>query len=79
MLDYDLDEYLTGPEVARMLGDIPILVVSRNASSLTDTKGWGANIKGFFQKKNGVPQLLDLVLEIASNHAQASPKAVIGP
>lgn len=64
VLDYDLGENLTGADVARSLGDVPVMLVSANPDWLPECSG---NIKGIFDKKYGISQMLNEVMEIAES------------
>lgn len=66
IIDFYLDEDLYGPDIARLLGATPVVLVSRSTAWLSEGSAWrGQNIQTFFHKRFGVPKLLDTVLAIS--------------
>ena len=65
IIDYSLDEDLLGVDVARLLGATPVLLISRSSVWLQNVSVNGGNIKQVFDKKYGVPRLLDTAIEVA--------------
>ncbi len=69
IIDYYLDgmkDYLTGTEVATVLEETPIILVSSSDRCLSDSQNWPSSIKKFLNKKSGVQTILTTALELKS-------------
>lgn len=58
ILDFDLELGLLGPQIARLLGDTPVILISRKARHMDEGAHWSDNIQSFFHKKYGLPRLI---------------------
>lgn len=70
IIDYDLSDFVTGVDIARLLGDLPVILVSRKARWVPGRDSWSRNIKNFVHKKYGVPRLLDIAATFATKNAE---------
>jgi DNA-binding response OmpR family regulator len=61
ILDYDLDFDLHGPQIARLLGDTPVILISRKTRKESEDGHWSENIRRFVHKKYGIPRLINEV------------------
>jgi DNA-binding response OmpR family regulator len=61
ILDYDLDFDLLGPQIARLLGNTPVILISRKTRKESDDGHWSDNIRTFVHKKYGLPRLINEV------------------
>ncbi|RYZ60540.1 MAG: response regulator [Proteobacteria bacterium] len=61
ILDYDLEFDLLGPQIARLLGDTPVILISRKTRKESDDGHWSDNIRTFVHKKYGIPRLINEV------------------
>jgi DNA-binding NtrC family response regulator len=65
IIDFDLDENLTGPDVAKLMGWTPVMLISRKISWIPPQYAWSKNIVEFFHKKYGVSKMIDRAIELA--------------
>ena len=59
VIDFNLGEEINGTDIARLLGNTPVLLVSRNSARIPPKSTWSANILEYLDKNAGIPTLLD--------------------
>ena len=67
VVDYfldDLQEFLTGTDIARVLEGLPIVLISNNDRAFTNNDPWPTSIRKFVNKKAGIDAILDTAIQI---------------
>ncbi len=70
ILDYDLELGLLGPQIARLLGDTPVILISRKTRKIDEGAHWSDNIRSFLHKKYGLPRLIGEIHTVLGVKAQ---------
>ena len=47
ILDFDLERGLLGPQIARLLGNTPVIIISRKTRKMDEGAHWSDNIRSF--------------------------------
>ncbi len=68
IVDYDLGDRTTGPELGqnlvKVLGAIPMLLISQKPRTQADGNQWPACIKGFVHKESGHQAIINAALDV---------------
>ncbi len=67
IVDYYLDglkEYMRGTDIAAVLDETPVILVSSNNHCLSDAQSWPQSVRKFMNKQLGVQAILKSALQI---------------